>query len=205
MTNILYERLIKIKKFKNIEIINKNILDMDLCSLNITKIISNLPYSISSKFTIKLIQEKPIFSIIMYQKEFAYRLASTINSKRYGRITLSCQEKLNVEILQEVSKYDFFPVPKIDSTIVKFTVNNKTYDNIINSNEYKNLLNILFKYRRKKIKTILLSKNKELKIKNIKEKIFNDKNNIKYFNLRPENLNINDFIILTRYLYDKNI
>ena len=204
MVNILNERLIKIQNFKNIEIINENILNINLNSLNITKIISNLPYSISSEFTIKLIKEKPIFSILMYQKEFAERLTSINNSKKYGKITVYCQEKLNIKKLQEVKRNNFTPVPNVDSMIIKITPNIIKYDKIINSLEYKNLLNVLFQHKRKKIKTIISLKKNELKLYDIKERIFKDKDKIKYFESRPENLDINDFIILTKYLYKQN-
>ena len=65
----------KFKNFKNIKIINKDILDYSLKN-KFDLLISNLPYNISSQILVKIcfMELKPEKLILMFQKEFAQRL-----------------------------------------------------------------------------------------------------------------------------------
>lgn len=213
MVGILKKRLISEYKFNNIEIIHCDVLSFNFSDLNFTKIISNLPYSISSKFTVMLSNLNFELAIIMYQEEFARRLLSRKDSKDYSRLTILIQEKKNIRLLKNVSKYDFFPIPKVNSSILEFTSKTKNNNyNKINEDYYNCFISCIFNQRRKKLINIINSKSKLLNISNLDHIINNakisnsisDKNFLNKLNLRPENLSINEIIFLSNYLYLKN-
>ena len=149
---ILTERL-KDEKIDNVELINDDALKVDFPKFN--KIISNLPYQISSPITFKFLEYDFDLAILMYQKEFADRMNGEVGSKNYSRLSAMLYFKCNVETLTNVSAESFIPKPKIDSTVVKLTPK----ENRIADDDFKiysNFTKALFQHRNKKIKNALI-------------------------------------------------
>lgn len=149
---ILTERL-KDEKIDNVELINDDALKVDFPKFN--KIISNLPYQISSPITFKFLEYDFDLAILMYQKEFADRMNGEVGSKNYSRLSAMLYFKCNVETLTNVSAESFIPKPKIDSTVVKLTPK----ENRISDDDFKiysNFTKALFQHRNKKIKNALI-------------------------------------------------
>lgn len=86
----------------------------DLC-------IANLPYSISSPITFKLLLHRPAFrcAILMFQKEFADRLCAQPGDKVYSRLSVSVQTLARVDRVMKVGRNNFKPPPKVESTVVR--------------------------------------------------------------------------------------
>lgn len=150
--NILTKRL-KDEKIDNVELINDDALKVDFPKFN--KIISNLPYQISSPITFKFLDYDFDLAILMYQKEFADRMNGEVGSKNYSRLSAMLYFKCNVETLTNVSAESFIPKPKIDSTVVKLTPK----ENRISDDDFKiysNFTKALFQHRNKKIKNALI-------------------------------------------------
>ena len=149
---ILAKRL-KDEKIDNVELINDDALKVDFPKFN--KIISNLPYQISSPITFKFLEYDFDLAILMYQKEFADRMNGEVGSKNYSRLSAMLYFKCNVETLTNVSAESFIPKPKIDSTVVKLTPK----ENKISDDDFKiysNFTKALFQHRNKKIKNALI-------------------------------------------------
>ena len=149
---ILTERL-KNEKIDNVELINDDALKTDFPKFN--KIISNLPYQISSPITFKFLDYDFDLAILMYQKEFADRMNGEVGSKNYSRLSAMLYFKCDVETLTNVSAESFIPKPKIDSTVVKLTPK----ENRIADDDFKiysNFTKALFQHRNKKIKNALI-------------------------------------------------
>ena len=149
---ILTKRL-KDEKIDNVELINDDALKVDFPKFN--KIISNLPYQISSPITFKFLEYDFDLAILMYQKEFADRMNGELGSKNYSRLSAMLYFKCNVETLTNVSAESFIPKPKIDSTVVKLTPK----ENRISDDDFKiysNFTKALFQHRNKKIKNALI-------------------------------------------------
>ena len=149
---ILTKRL-KDEKIDNVELINDDALKVDFPKFN--KIISNLPYQISSPITFKFLEYDFDLAILMYQKEFADRMNGEVGSKNYSRLSAMLYFKCNVETLTNVSAESFIPKPKIDSTVVKLTPK----ENRISDDDfeiYSNFTKALFQHRNKKIKNALI-------------------------------------------------
>ena len=162
---ILTKRL-KDEKIDNVELINDDALKVDFPKFN--KIISNLPYQISSPITFKFLEYDFDLAILMYQKEFADRMNGEVGSS--AMLYFKC----NVETLTNVSAESFIPKPKIDSTVIKMTPK----ENRISDADFKiysNFTKALFQHRNKKIKNALIDSRHI--ISNIDKKILKKKLN----------------------------
>ncbi len=143
----------KLKKIRNVEVINADILKIDLNEIEFNKVISNLPYHISSPITFKLLEKKFELGILMYQKEFAERMVAKAGSKNYSRLSVMVYYKADCELLEYVPKEAFRPIPKVDSCIVKIVPIGKRFN--VNEKLFEKVVRILFSHRRKKIKNAL--------------------------------------------------
>ncbi|MCL2114721.1 MAG: 16S rRNA (adenine(1518)-N(6)/adenine(1519)-N(6))-dimethyltransferase RsmA [Methanobrevibacter sp.] len=122
------------ESIENVELINKDALKIDFPYFN--KIISNLPYQISSPITFKFLEYDFDLAILMYQKEFADRMVAKVGSKNYSRLSAMLHFKGNVEFLDSVSPESFIPKPKVTSSIVKLTpLKNKSIENNLNNDK----------------------------------------------------------------------
>lgn len=149
---ILAKRLKK-EKIDNVELINDDALKVDFPPFN--KIISNLPYQISSPITFKFLDYDFDLAILMYQKEFADRMNGEVGSKNYSRLSAMLYFKCDVEKLTDVSQESFIPKPKIDSSVVKLTPKeNQIPDDDFET--YSKFTKALFQHRNKKIRNALI-------------------------------------------------
>jgi 16S rRNA (adenine1518-N6/adenine1519-N6)-dimethyltransferase len=106
--------------FSNVHVIEGDALTVDLPEVN--KVVANLPYSISSEVTFRLLRELNFdTAVLMYQKEFASRLVAEAGTSEYSRLTVNVQYHAEAELLLDVSADMFYPVPAVDSTVVKIT------------------------------------------------------------------------------------
>ena len=113
-----------LKGFTNVNIIEGDALKVDLPRVN--KIIANLPYSISSEITFRILREIEFDdAILMYQKELASRLVGYPGTTEYSRLTINVQYYAEVEEILEVPADMFYPVPAVDSTVVRMTPRKK--------------------------------------------------------------------------------
>ena len=150
--DILAKRL-KDEKIDNVELINDDALKVEFPKFN--KIISNLPYQISSPITFKFLDYDFDLAILMYQKEFAERMNGEVGTKNYSRLSAMLHFKCDVEKLTDVSSESFIPKPQIDSTVVKLTPKeNKISDE--DFKVYSKFTKALFQHRNKKIKNALI-------------------------------------------------
>jgi len=116
------ERLVNflIKRFKDDSKVN--IIKGDAIKISFPefdKIVANLPYSISRKITEKILTHKFNTAILVEQKEFAEKLITKPKTTNYRAISVIVQASSDVEILDYIGRNVFFPVPAIDSVIVK--------------------------------------------------------------------------------------
>ena len=127
----------------------------DFSQLKNFKLISNLPYNISSKFLLKIIKLNNNFTdlVCMIQSELADKLDYNKGKmNKYKFISKYCG---SYKILFTVSPNVFFPKPKVNSKVIKFKLIKKN----INSQNLDYFLSTFFINKRKKIKS-----NKNIKI-----------------------------------------
>ncbi|MCY4562795.1 MAG: 16S rRNA (adenine(1518)-N(6)/adenine(1519)-N(6))-dimethyltransferase RsmA [Flavobacteriaceae bacterium] len=182
----------------NVPSLEINIIVKDFLKLDIEEVfdkqqfslIGNFPYNISSQILFRLIKYRHLIPNLlgMFQKEVAHRIASTPGSRQYGILSVLIQLFYQVEILFDVPSTQFYPKPKVDSSVIRLT---RLIDH-----EYPCNIDLLFKIvqtsfnqRRKKLRN-------SLKRFLIPESLFQDE----LFSKRPEELSSMEFVDITRKL-----
>ena len=81
-------------------------------------VISNLPYNISSQVLVNLSSREivPNYMILMFQKEFAKRLLE--NKLNSLNSLIKCV--YDIKLSFNVSRNCFYPIPKVDSSVLTF-------------------------------------------------------------------------------------
>ena len=170
----------KFSKYKNIKIINSDILAFDF-EKKYELIISNLPYNISSQILVKLslLDNTPELLILMFQKEFALRVLD----KKLNAINSLIKCFYDVKSNFNVSKNCFRPIPKVDSTVLTFKKIKKKLKDKEETEKFILFKRNLFSHKRKTLRSNL----KDYKIENQFD-----------LNLRVENLKLEELIKLFR-------
>ena len=113
--------------YRNVEIINNDILKMDIRSLveeknggQPIKVVANLPYYITTPILMGLFESHvPLKSVtVMVQKEVAERMKAVPGTKDYGALSLAVQYYAAPEIAAHVPPNCFMPRPKVASTVI---------------------------------------------------------------------------------------
>ncbi len=113
------------------------------------KLVSNLPYNITSPLLYKLwdLEGRFPFMVFMVQKEVAQRLTAPPGHTDYSLITLLFSSTYEVELVHGVSRHCFRPVPDVDSAIVKLTWKGPSLGPL--KEDFKALAEAGFQHRRK--------------------------------------------------------
>lgn len=84
-------------------------------------VIANLPYYITTPVIMKFVEEAKRCKrlVIMVQEEVALRLAAKENTPDYGGITASIAVTGDAKIVKKVPRNMFYPVPNVDSAVVR--------------------------------------------------------------------------------------
>ena len=124
-------------------------------SENLTvKVVSNLPYYISTPVIIDLLQEVlPIKTmILMLQRDTTDRMKAQPGTRNYGVLSIMTKLFSDVKVLKKLPPDVFWPVPLVDSAIVKMTVNRHRYaDKIRNFQNFQDVIHAIYVSRRKTI------------------------------------------------------
>ncbi len=147
------------KKFKsNLELINQDVLKIEWEKIigNNFVVFGNLPYNISSQILvnwIRLNKLNKIFRrfILMFQKEVADRINADLNSNKYGRLAILTSLKLSSKKIMDIEPENFFPKPKVKSSVLCFEPNNTLY-NFKDIKSLEKVTDIFFQNKRKMIK-----------------------------------------------------
>ena len=89
------------------------------------KIISNLPYNISTQLLVHWLTQAsfpPFYDslTLMFQREVAERIVAQPNSSAYGRLSVLANWRLKSKIVLNITASAFTPMPKINSSVVHF-------------------------------------------------------------------------------------
>jgi 16S rRNA (adenine1518-N6/adenine1519-N6)-dimethyltransferase len=112
--------------------------------------VSNLPYSASSEIAFRLLPlGNPL--VLMFQKEFADRMAADSGSDDYGRLSVSAQHYADVEVVEAVPNTAFDPQPAVQSAIVRLTPRAPDYE-VDDETFFLDFVKAIFTQRRKTIR-----------------------------------------------------
>jgi len=118
--------------------------------------VSNIPYNISTKFTMRLLSLPFRTAVIMYQREFAERLSASPGGKDYGRLSVYAYMRAGIEKLADVPSSAFEPKPEVDSAVVRIVPRERPPFET-DMKLFEEVTMLIFSRRRKKIKNCLLS------------------------------------------------
>ncbi len=109
--------------------------------------VSNLPYSQSRKAIEWLIQKNYSKAVIMVQEDFAKKLLN--NEKNHKAISVLVNYATDIVPILNVKKTNFFPQPKVNSSVIKLTRKKSVSKDLIQT------VHKLFSFRRKTLQNIL--------------------------------------------------
>jgi len=139
----------------SLELIEGDATKVDLPDFD--KVVSNLPYQISSEITFRILEQKKFnLAILMYQKEFAERMVAGEASALYGRLSVMAAYRADCEILEIVSRRAFWPQPKVDSAVVLMKGRPPRFQPR-DERLFVDVVRVLFSHRRKKISNGLIA------------------------------------------------
>ena len=152
-------------------------------------VIGNYPYNISSQIFFKVLDYKDRIPVCsgMIQKEVAERIASKPGKKAYGILSVLLQAYYDIEYLFTVDEHVFNPPPKVKSAVIRMTRNNRQGLGCDES-LFKNVVKKAFNQRRKQMRNSLMG------LVGKDNPILNDP----IFTKRPEQLSVDEFILLTQ-------
>lgn len=132
-------------------VIEGDALEVDLPEY--TASVSNLPYGASSELAFRLLPEgKP--TVLMFQKEFAERMAAAAGTDEYGRLSVSAQHYADVEVVETVPSQAFSPPPDVQSAIVRTTPRAPDYE-VEDEDFFLGFVKAVFTQRRKTLRNAI--------------------------------------------------
>jgi 16S rRNA (adenine1518-N6/adenine1519-N6)-dimethyltransferase len=168
-------------------------LKLDDVFINKFAIIGNFPYNISTQIIFKALEYKNLVPelIGMFQKEVAERICEKKGSKKYGILSVLTQAYYETDYLFSVPPSVFTPPPKVTSAVIRL-IRKEQLDINYNERLFFKVVKLSFQQRRKTLRN-------SLKTFNLSDSLREDT----IFDLRPEQLSVEEFISLTD-LIDKN-
>ena len=147
-------------KCENLDIVYDDFLNINLNKYvdmnNRFYFISNVPYYITTPIITKFIDSSliPDIMVMMVQKEVGIRLCSNPGSSEYGAISVILNYFFDIEYLFDVDRTCFYPIPNVDSAVIRFTKK----EELLPLNDYDKFKKIVydsFKMKRKNLKNNL--------------------------------------------------
>ncbi|MCK4353369.1 ribosomal RNA small subunit methyltransferase A [candidate division WOR-3 bacterium] len=178
---------------KNLVLFNQDILKLnfkDIVGTKKLKLVSNLPYSITSDFLYWLLDNRRYIKscILTLQKEVAQKLLAKSGTKVYGALSVIFQFYMEIKPLFLISGKSFFPTSKVTSEVIYLRPKRKRTK--VNEELFLKIVKTAFANRRKQLKNSLSA------LGGLKTKTFGKID----LSQRPENLSYQDFLRLTNSL-----
>jgi 16S rRNA (adenine1518-N6/adenine1519-N6)-dimethyltransferase len=114
-------------------------------------VISNLPYSVSSKITFRLLDIGFSVAVLMFQQEFAERMVAPAGTKDCGRLSIMIQTYATVQRCFTLPPTCFSPKPQVHSMVVKIVPRPPIFG-VNDKKRYANVVLALFTHRRKTVR-----------------------------------------------------
>jgi 16S rRNA (adenine1518-N6/adenine1519-N6)-dimethyltransferase len=179
----------------------KSILRADFLSMDIDSffddklaIIGNFPYNISTQILFKALKhrDKVVEIAGMFQKEVAERICAGPGSKTYGILSVLLQAYYKTEYLFTVDPHVFSPPPKVKSGVIRLIRNdviNLDCDELL----FFRVIKACFNQRRKTLRN------------SVRAAFTLKREDYPEFGLRPEQLSVDQFVRLTRWIDENRI
>jgi 16S rRNA (adenine1518-N6/adenine1519-N6)-dimethyltransferase len=187
-----------LQNLDNVELIEGDFLKVSVPEFN--KVVAAPPYSISSPLLFRLLENKFDSAFLILQKEFAERLAASVGTKNYGRLTVSIYYRADVELLELVPRTMFYPPPNVDSMVLRLTPKHPPFS-VEDEPFFFDLIRVLFTQRNKKVRNSIIPFLRERNIPKNESTVFAD--SLIYSKKRVRELAPEDFGVLANEIFQK--
>jgi len=157
------------------------------------KVVGNLPYNISTPIFFHLLKylDQIQTMCLMVQKEVAERVCAVPGTKAYGRLSVMIQYHCQTTLLFNVPPQAFSPPPKVDSAVMMLKPYLRKPYQALDEALLSELVRDCFNMRRKVLR------NSVKKYINIYSSLALPVD----LGLRPENLTVEDFVLLANFIH----
>ena len=160
LCHTLYQQFSSIPDFTLIE---DDVLQLNLSHLFLgydrknVKIIGNLPYYASTPIIWKLLKYNQHIGccVLMFQTEVARRIVASPGNKDYGALSIGIDYYAKAEIVLHLSPNQFYPVPKVSSSLVKLTLRPQPKVLVKDEVLFFQLIRSAFQFRRKMLRNAI--------------------------------------------------
>jgi 16S rRNA (adenine1518-N6/adenine1519-N6)-dimethyltransferase len=172
------------------QLVEGDFLKLDLAALCGERfhVIGNFPYNISSQIFFRLLEYRSHLNnvVCMVQKEVAERITSPSGSKAYGILSVLLGAWFTSRLLFTVKPGSFHPPPSVTSAVIRLE-RNTTVSLPCDEALFSRIVKTTFNQRRKMIRN------------SIRPILLNLDSNFELLDKRPEQLNVPQFVELTRW------
>lgn len=144
----------KLKEKFQIEIISADVLD-EIILPKKYKLIANIPYYITGAILEKFLagENPPSLAVLMVQKEVAERIVA--KNKKESILSISIKVFGEPSIVMRVSRGNFFPIPNVDSAVLKIENIKNPFVNQKEQERFFEMVKAGFAHKRKLLKSNL--------------------------------------------------
>ena len=137
-------------------IINQDAMGITTLPKDPTVLVANLPYNVSVPVLLRFLELFPTLrsGVVMVQSEVADRLVAKPNSKTYGSPSVKATWWADLTSAGTVSRSIFWPVPNVDSSLVRFVRHESAGDETLRKATFK-IIDAAFAQRRKMMRAAL--------------------------------------------------
>ena len=139
-----------------LKIINEDAMGISSLPVDPTVLVANLPYNVSVPVLLRFLELFPTLraGVVMVQSEVADRLVAKPNSKTYGSPSVKAAWWADLTSAGTVSRSIFWPVPNVDSSLVKFVRKEVPGDEALRKATFR-IIDAAFAQRRKMMRAAL--------------------------------------------------
>ncbi|QGJ72355.1 Ribosomal RNA small subunit methyltransferase A [Planctomycetales bacterium 10988] len=123
------------------------------------KLVSNLPYNVATPIISNLLTQEPLphLMVVTIQRELGERMIAKPSTKDYSALSIWMQCQTEVEIVRILPPSAFWPQPKVESAIVRITLDPEKRAAIPDLANFHEFVRSMFFHRRKFLRNELLS------------------------------------------------
>jgi len=137
-------------------IMNEDAMNISTLPTDPTVLVANLPYNVSVPVLLRFLELFPTLrsGVVMVQSEVADRLVAKPNSKTYGSPSVKATWWADLTSAGTVSRSIFWPVPNVDSSLVRFVRHQSAGDEALRKVVFQ-IIDAAFAQRRKMMRAAL--------------------------------------------------
>ena len=146
-------------KSRRLRLVGRDFFEVDAGSFGKPDImISNIPYSLSSK-VIQWLLEHRMPALICVQREFADHMTAIPGTRDYSKLSVVSSLAFKVHKVKEVAAGNFYPKPKVDSEIVYLAPRSTEL-----SGSEMSTISLLMNHKKKRLRNAIMDSCKSLRL-----------------------------------------